>query len=436
MPNALNCRALAAEVVYAVTVEGQSLSSALPYFAAQCPVKDKALLQELSYGVLRWRFRLANICNQLAPKGFSDADQDILELCLVGLYQLIYLRTPEHAAVAETVEAARQLGKDWAAPVVNGILRNFIRQSETLQAAADNNPQVRDSFPKWLYRAVCKDWPAEYETIFQNSNQRPPFTLRVNQSLTNRDDYLALLQQQGIEAIAHETVESAITLPQPIAVEQLPQFDQGWVSVQDAAGQQVAALLDLSDPQPLRVLDACCAPGGKSSHILELAPQSDLVCLDIDAQRLERVSANLSRLQQHATLHCADAAQPDSWWDGVQFDRIVLDVPCSATGVIRRHPDIKQLRRKADMDALIQTQQQLLLALWPLLKQNGLLLYTTCSILKQENELQIEQFVQQTKDARLLNLTTAHGEPMAAQVLPGQQNMDGFFYAKLQKVVA
>lgn len=433
MAKAPHARDLAAECLVQVLVHGRSLADALPPRLEKLPERERGLCQEICYGVARWYPRLEALAGLLLNKPMKQKDQDIHALILLGLYQLGWLSIPPHAAVAETVAAAKRRNKPWASGLVNALLRRYQREQDELeQQLADNDP-AQTAHPAWLLKAIRKDWPEQWPTIIEANNQRPPMTLRVNLGHASREAYLSRLEEAGIGAVANTHVPSAITLEQAVAVDRLPGFANGDVSVQDAAAQLAASLLQLAPGQ--RVLDACAAPGGKTGHILETAADLDVVALDQDARRLERVSENLHRLGKQAQLVAADAADTQAWWDGRPFDRILLDAPCSATGVIRRHPDIKILRRAQDIEQLVLTQRTLLDALWPLLKPGGILLYATCSTLKRENQLQVANFLANREDAEEIPLHESWGIkiPAGRQILAGQDGMDGFYYACLRK---
>jgi 16S rRNA (cytosine967-C5)-methyltransferase len=430
-----NPRLVAARLVHGVVQKGVSLSNLL---AAELAVLDdprqRALAQELAFGTLRWYQRLDAVLGKLLAKPLKHKDSDLHALLLVGLYQLLVLDLPAHAAVSETVEAVRLIGKDWASGLVNGVLRNALRRRPSLLEAADADPRSRWSHPDWWIRRVQQDWPERWQEILEADNQRPPMVLRVNRRQADRDSYLARLQAAGIEARPLPFGETAIELVQPVAVDRLPGFREGAVSVQDAAAQLSAPLLAMEDGQ--RVLDACAAPGGKTGHILEFnARLAGVIALDSDAGRLEKVTDNLQRLRLSADCVCADAGDPHSWWDGRLFDRILLDAPCSASGVVRRHPDIKILRRADDLAALRDQQQRLLDALWPLLAGGGILLYVTCSVFRRENADVVQGFLDRHNDARDLGLDVQWGqaERVGRQLLPGEHGMDGFYFARLIK---
>jgi 16S rRNA (cytosine967-C5)-methyltransferase len=361
-------------------------------------------------------------------------DVDIYSLLLLGLYQLTEIRTPSHAALSETVAAAENLGKPWAKKLINATLRAYLRNETALQAKLMANEAAYTAHPQWLFEAIRYHWPDHWPQIITANNNHPPLGLRINRLQSNRESYLQELEHNGIKAYSIPYTECGVVLDQPCQVSVLPGFFEGRISVQDGAGQRVAPLLKLTPGQ--RVLDACAAPGGKTCHILELEPQLDtLVALDVDAARLERIGDNLKRLQLTAQVVQGDATHPKNWWDGKPFDRILLDAPCSGSGVIRRHPDIKVLRRKDDISRLAALQKRLLSALWPLLAPDGLLLYCTCSILPLENEQQILEFLSTHSNAREHLLQVPWGIPQAAgrQLLTGTEGLDGFYYACLEK---
>ena len=427
----MNTRWVAARVLTKVLQDGQSLTTALDNALKTVESsQDKAFIQALCYGVCRYYHRLDYILDVLIDKPLKVLE--VKALLLIGLYQLKYMRVKPHAAVSETVQAARN--QPWARALVNAVLRNYLRRQDELKGQADSLKTAAVSHPDWLIRQIEHDWPEQVGSILQANNQPPPLVLRVNLSLTNRDNYLALLNEKGIVGNQVNFCPAGIILDKPAPVETLPYFAAGWVSVQDSAAQLAAGLLDV---QPgYRVLDVCAAPGGKTAHLLELHPDlSELVAIDIDGHRLARIGENLHRLNLNATLITADAAKPDGWWDGKQFDRILVDAPCSATGVIRRHPDIKLLRRATDIPVLVELQQAILTAIWPLLQRGGILLYATCSVLKQENEHQVQKFLTVHKDAEALPITAEWGIPCSygRQILTGESTMDGFYYALILK---
>lgn len=430
----MDARTAAAKILHEVIAGGRSLSDAFDdYLEKVQPQSDASLARALSFGTLRWQPRLDVIVNQLLARPLKRKDRDIYCLLLIGLYQLRDMRIPPHAAVAETVSVTRHLGKDWARGLVNGVLRNYQRRQGQIDAAADHHEEALWAHPRWLMDRIKASWPQHWQSILSANNRQPPLSLRVNRTKISRADYIETLNARGIAVEPIAYTHSGVVITQPVEVTELPGFRQGWCSAQDGAAQFAAPLLDMRSGQ--RVLDACCAPGGKTTHLLETEPTIELTAVDKSAQRLSQVEENLARLQQHARLVTGDAAAPGTWWDGRPFDRILLDTPCSATGVIRRHPDIKLLRRTTDIDALADLQQQLLRALWPLLKPGGMLLYVTCSVLAEENHSQISQFLGTHSDAREASLNAAWGHDCThgRQLLPGEHDMDGFYYARLCK---
>lgn len=430
----MNTRAITARALQRVTYQGESLTDVFQHSSIQnLTGRDQAWVRHVCFGAVRWHGRLGAILRELLDKPIKAADKDIECLLRLGLYQIIYQRTPDHAAVSETVQATRALKKAWAGSLVNGVLRRFLREQTAILAQVDQIESAQYSFPTWLADRIKQAWPQDWPAIMQASNQHPPFSLRVNGLLTTREQYLERLKQQQIQAEPIAATEHGIHLPEALAVSELPDFAKGAVSVQDAAAQQAAVLL--APQAQMRVLDACAAPGGKTCHLLERYPQINLVALDNSEKRIQQVYENLTRLNLSAAVKLADAVNLAAWWDGQRFERILLDAPCSATGVIRRHPDIKLLRKKTDIATLQQQQAALLQALWQVLKPGGLFLYATCSILPEENNLQLEQFLKTQPDARVKAIKATWGRELSIgrQILPGEQGMDGFYYALLEK---
>ncbi|WP_432468557.1 16S rRNA (cytosine(967)-C(5))-methyltransferase RsmB [Agarivorans sp. Z349TD_8] len=428
----INARAAAANILFQVVDQGQSLSQMLPRVLPQVVARDHALVKELCFGVLRWLPRFEAVLQQLMDKPLKGKIRNGHFLLMVGLYQLFYMRVPAHAAVSETVSATQQLKLHSLKKLVNGVLRNAERQREQLEPQLTANDSLQFCHPSWITKRLKAAYPQRWQDILSANNQHAPMWLRVNALQGTTLDYQQQLNQLEIGSQHSELAPQALCLEKAQAVNKLPDFAQGAASVQDGAAQMAAALLDAQAGE--RVLDACAAPGGKTCHILELQPQlAELVAVDTEQTRLNRVSENLQRLQLKATLHCADASQPERW-NQQPFDRILLDAPCSATGVIRRHPDIKWLRREADIAELVKLQQQILTALWQHLKPGGVLLYATCSVLPEENYQQIAVFLQQTADAELLPINQNEtAQQPGWQLLPGDNNMDGFYYARLRK---
>jgi 16S rRNA (cytosine967-C5)-methyltransferase len=390
------------------------------------------MTKELCFGVCRHYIRLTMLADLLVAK--RPKAEEVWVLLLMGLYQLQYMKLPDYAVVKETVALLEKIKKTWAKGLVNAVLRTFCRKQHELVASLVNDPQFIYGHPSSLLERLKRAWPMDWQKIALANDDHPPMTLRVNAQSISVSDYLAALTHVGIQAEQHTEVATAITLLTPCDVRTLPGFDEGWISVQDAAAQIAASLLDLKPG--LRVLDACCAPGGKTCHILETEScLAECVALDVDEKRLKRVEENLKRQKLTALVRQGDALQPQQWWDGHLFDRILLDAPCSAIGVIRRHADIKLLRTEREIAAIIQIQHQMLRSLWPLLAPNGIMVYATCSIIPEENEKQMVTFIAEHPDCQVLPMNqewgrhTGHGR----QILPGEQGMDGFFYSVLVK---
>jgi len=422
-------RVLAARVLAQVIGRGRSLkaelATALPSLDDS---RDRALLEALCFAVLRRRTAYDAALAAWMQRPLGVREDELRALLLVGFAQLDALELPAHAALSATVDAARALGKERQAGMVNALLR---------RAQRDGIPPLpaREAFPQWMAEQIEQDWPEQADDIFTASLQPAPLWLRVNRQHGSREAMLEQLEAAGIAAEASELGSDAIRLPVPVAVSALPGFADGALSVQDLSAQQVADALAV--PKGARVLDACAAPGGKSAHLLERDPSLRLLALDIDARRLKRISETFARtgVGEHAQVRAADATDPASWWDGQPFDVILLDAPCSATGIIRRQPDVLLHRRATDIPALVALQARLLDACFGMLAPGGTLLYATCSILRDENQFQIEAFLQRTRGAGFLPLGDAYGHDSWAgrQRLPGEHGADGFFYARLLK---
>ncbi len=430
-----NARAAALDILLGVLHDGRSADAGLAQVSMLlADPRDVSFCRALVYGVLREHRRLAALRDQLLRSPLKTRDQDMAIAIELGLLQLMALEVKPHAAVSETVALARSRGKAWAAKLINAVLRRFQREQQALLAIVDADPGVRWSAPDWLVAQLKQDWPQEWQALLAAQNTRAAMTLRVNQRLTHVADYQAELATVGLEAKPLPGFADALVLAEPAPVDALPGFRQGQCSVQDGAAQLAAGLL--APRAGARVLDACAAPGGKSAHLLE-SSDIELLALDSDAGRLEKVAETLTRLQLTARMQVADAGNPEDWWDGRQFDAILLDAPCSGSGVIRRHPDIKWLRRADDPPKLEAEQKRLLTALWPLLAAGGRLLYATCSVLQRENEGMIKQFMAEHDDAHALALTLPVGREVGYgfQILTGEAGVDGFYYACLEKTV-
>ncbi|MEE9683068.1 16S rRNA (cytosine(967)-C(5))-methyltransferase RsmB [Lelliottia amnigena] len=423
-----NLRSMAASAIEKVVEQGQSLSNILPPLQQKVSDKDKALLQELCFGVLRTLPQQEWLISKLMSRPMTGKQRTIHYLIMVGFYQLLHTRIPPHAALAETVEGAVVIKRPQLKGLINGVLRQFQRQQEELLAEFADSDQ-RFLHPEWLLKRLQKAYPSQWQAIVEANNQRPPMWLRVNRNHHIRDEWLALLETAEMNGFTHDAYPDAIRLASPAPVQSLPGFEQGWVTVQDASAQGCMTYLEPQNGD--RILDLCAAPGGKTTHILEVAPKASVMAVDIDEQRLSRVYDNLKRLGMKAEVKQGDGRTPAQWCGDEQFDRILVDAPCSATGVIRRHPDIKWLRRDRDINELAQLQSEILDAVWPHLKPGGTLVYATCSVLPEENSQQIAAFLKRTSNATLR--TTGTPDKPGIQNLPGAEDGDGFFYAKLIK---
>lgn len=420
-------RIFAARVLDAVLHQGRSLKAelgrALPALADP---RDRALVEAIVFTALRERPRFDAAIGEWMARPPGRRDGVLRALLYAGFAQLDGMRLPAHAAVAATVEAARGLGRAHQAGVVNALLRRALRDG-----LPQGNPA--DAWPAWLRERIQADWPGDAEAIFAASAQPAPLWLRVNRNKVSRDDYLQALGQAGIAANSSSLLPDAVQLDASVVVTKLPGFADGWVSVQDGSAQAVADAL--APPPGARLLDACAAPGGKAAHLFERDGTLRVTALDVDPRRVRRMAEGFERLGVQAHAIAADATRPEAWWDGTRFDAILVDAPCSATGIVRRQPDILLHRREADIDALLGTQSRLLDALWPLLSPGGALVYATCSILREENERQVEALLQRTPDAQVDRLDDRFGRVVGGgrQRLPGENGMDGFFYARLLK---
>jgi len=428
-------RARAASIVAQVALEGRSLDAVLLDDAA-ASAHERGLLRTLCYDSIRWWIRLDALLGRLLSRPGQKLAPEIHALAVVGLCQLLHTDIPAHAAVDETVNAARLLGHSRAAGMINAILRRAQREHATLLAEIDRDMAARAAHPRWLVERIAAGWGEQTETLLAANNARPPFWIRVNRLRSAGADYRKRLEAHGIAVSGSLFKDEALLLERALDVHDLPGFGAGEVSVQDAAAQLAAHLLAARDGE--RVLDACAAPGGKTGHILELTPRLDeLVALDISAERMKRVEDNLRRLNLKATLRIADASEPEGWFDGRSFDRILIDAPCSGTGVIRRHPDIKLLRKPSDIPVMAQRQSQLLTALWPTLKPGGRLLYAACSIVREETTGIVERFLAAHADARDATAVAAIGQSASTErglrIAVGTGGMDGFYYACLEK---
>lgn len=424
-----NPQAISARIISEVISQKKSLSI--------INKNNNNLVQEICFGVFRWFPKLEAIANLFIKNKIKKQDFDIYILILIGFYQINFLRIPNHAAVFETAKAADQLNKSWAKSFINGVLRNYLRNEKKIEEKISSIPSALYSHPDWLLKKFQTDWPDHWLDIVRENNNRPPMILRINSLKISRNNYLKKLEKENIKTVENDflsgILDGAIILYSPCDVKKLPGYLEGEISVQDGAAQLAAELLLLLPGQ--RILDACAAPGGKTTHILEKRLiLSELIAVDNKPNRLNKIKENLMRLGLNAKLILADAACPEAWWDSNMFDRILLDAPCSATGVIRRHPDIKIIRQPEDISEKTNQQLELLNALWPLLKPGGILLYASCSIFPEENAQLLESFLQKTSDAReeIIHADWGIPQPVGRQILPCYE-MDGFFYARLKK---
>jgi len=424
-------RAAAAHVIQAVIHHGRSLDDALAFAASRnrFDTRDHALLSAMVYGVLRNYRRLGWQLEQMMERPLRDAPL-VDALLRVGLYQMHDMRTPDHAVVAATTAAATLLQAEWAGALVNALLRRSQREPERLEPPED--AAIRYSWPNWMVETVRRDWGEQADEILAAGSAQAPMTLRVNRRRMTAADYVARLSQNGRGARQLSGAPDAVVLETPCEVDELPGFTRGSVSVQDASAQLATHLLAAEPHQ--RVLDACSAPGGKAAHILETCPKAHVTALDNDRSRLQRVDETLRRVGLQASLVAADAIDTKRWWDGTPFDRILIDAPCSGTGVVRRHPDIKWLRRVSDVRALARIQQQLLETLWPLLAPGGRLVFATCSILRSEGHEVVNHFLQRHPQAQVQPCDLPVGTPDdAGWRIPPGGDWDGFYYAVLQR---
>jgi 16S rRNA (cytosine967-C5)-methyltransferase len=429
--NHFNLRADAAKVLHQILEEGKSARECLPLAQQPHKEQDKAWLQEMVYGVLRNLPILQFWLRQLLDKPLKNRFKIVEQLIMLGFYQLAFSRVSQHAAVSETVAACQPLNTLAMKGLINAILRTFIREEMSQQEAP--NKQIASGLPKWLYKKLEAEYQDGFADLLTNMQVKAPIWLRVITRKISHAQFAQDLEKAGIEFTDSPGHPEALVLSKGYDVTSLPGFDLGWFAVQDGAAQLAAHYL-----QPLQgesILDCCAAPGGKTCHLIEFQPEiAKTVALEIDEKRAIRIEENLLRLGHNAEIIVGDASTPENWWDGQLFDRVLLDAPCSATGIIRRHPDIKWLRKAKDIDVLVNLQKQILDAIWPLIKPGGTMLYVTCSVLPEENHLQIRDFLSRTSNALLDN--TFYNDSVdkpGKQILPGDQQMDGFYYARLLK---
>lgn len=412
-----------------VITNQHSLSTAIEKYITNAPPEERPQIKSLCYETTRWYLKLRAQIKTALDKQLKPKDEDLEIAIAIGLCELQYTEHPPYAVISETVNLTQPLKKTWAKGLINAILRKCERKE--IQTDFKQNPKIHYAHPQWLIKKIQLAWPQHWQTILENNNEHPPMVIRINQQKITREEYL---KQTHISATPGKSPQS-LYLTTPCPVTALPQFSEGYCSVQDEAAQLTQQLLDIKPNN--KILDACAAPGGKAAHILETQPTVQLTIIDKDETRMKKTHDGLKRLQLPIpTSFTVEAQQTQKWWDKQKFDRILLDAPCSATGVIRRHPDIKLLRQAQDIEALADQQTQLLTALWPLLKPGGILLYVTCSVLPEENSNLIETFISNNTDAKPLptQLPYAIKQKIGCQILPTKNGPDGFYYAKITKL--
>jgi 16S rRNA (cytosine967-C5)-methyltransferase len=434
-PESRQARVVASRILAKVFADQQSLATSMPLeLDLVVDLRERALAQALCYGVMRHYYSLNFILSTLLDKKLKKKDSDVKALILIGLYQLDHMRTPAHAAVSASVESCKELKKAWAKNLVNAVLRRYQREHDKFPELIAADESANNEHPAWLLEILKDEYPQHWQSIIKENNLPPPMSLRVNSRKTDRDSYLKKLQAAGIEAQASNLNQTGIVLTHPMGVEALPDFAEGHVSVQDLAAQLAIPLLEPQAGE--RILDACSAPGGKLAHLLETSPTLEqVIAIEKEPHRFKKLETTLERLGLSAKLIQNDARAVDDWWDKQLFDRILIDAPCSASGVIRRHPDIKYLRTAEDIQNIIVLQAEILDALWPLLRKGGKLLYITCSVFKAENDEQIAAFSKKHNDVNSMPIQATWGmaTKYGRQILPGENAMDGFYYAQLQK---
>lgn len=428
----INVRGLAALAIASLLEERGSLKQSLADSLQQCDEKDKSLLRQICFGTARNYPKLQLIADALLERPIRKSDTHIQALLLVGLYQLLEMRIPSHAAISETVEAAHQLDAQRATGLLNAILRRFDREKDQIIETLYDEPIFLFNHPSWFIEKLKHNWPLFWQEILTQNNHQAPMTIRINEQHVSRETYLSILADIDISAIPCVYSEHGITLTSAVDVTNLPGFDDGHVSVQDEAAQLSASLIAAEEGE--HILDACAAPGGKLCHLLESAKGITVDALEISAKRADRIHENLERLKLNARLIIGDAST-DEWWNSTPYDKILVDAPCSATGVIRRNPDIKILRKAEEILVISNLQLKILNNLWEMLKNGGTLVYATCSIFPQENERLIERFLKQHEDASHIPINAIWGveRPYGRQLFPQPNGHDGFFYATLKK---
>lgn len=429
----IDSRLAATKVLAAILSGNGSLSTQLSRYQHLVRPEQQAHLKELCFGSCRWFPRLNTVALSMLKSPFKEQDMDLYAALITGLYQIDYMNTPDHASVSETVDLAKKFNKEWAVKLLNGVLRRYLREKEAIHSQLAEIPSFKYSQPKWFLKRLQKYWPDYWESIVEESSAHPPMCLRVNQTSVSRETLMQTLENKQISTVSGKYSNSALYLESPISLSDVEEFGLGYFSVQDEAAQLAATLL--SPQANERILDACAAPGGKTGHILEKEPSVNLTAVELEPWRLEKIKENLTRLNLSATLISSDVSQLEAWWDGKLFDKILLDAPCSATGVIRRNPDIKINRKPDDIAELSKIQKNILDSVWQTLKPGGVLLYATCSILPEENTLQISQFLQTHSEATDVKIESDWGvdQEHGKQLFPQRNGHDGFYYCLLKK---
>jgi len=431
----MNVRQLAVQALTPLLNDSSSLKYSLKKQLERCPENQRPFLQELCYGSMRYFPRLNSILSKLVAKPLRSKDSDIKALLIIGLYQLNNLRIAEHAAISETVDVCKSLNKPWATSLVNATLRNFQREKEQLAESLSEDIPFKYNHPDWFVNKLMHNWPDHWIDILKANDDHPPLSIRVNSNIVSRETYANTLIIENIESSPTPFSKTGLTLDKPTDITKLQGFDNGTFSVQDEAAQIAACLINPEDGE--NILDACSAPGGKLLHLLELAKekQTTVQGIELEASRAERIKENFTRLGMDCPLHIADATTQE-WWDKKPFDKILLDAPCSATGVIRRNPDIKLLRKAEDIHSIAKLQKQILENMWAMLKKGGTIVYATCSIFPQENEKIVASFIKNNDDAEHVKIAADWGyeRDFGRQLFPKQKGHDGFYYAMIRKL--
>jgi 16S rRNA (cytosine967-C5)-methyltransferase len=430
----MNARFLAVKTLTPLLSHSGSLKNSLFKHISACPDNQRALMQELCYGTMRHYPRLICILSKLVKKPLKKKDNDIVALLLIGIHQLTNMNIPEHAALSETVDVAKTLKKPWATSLVNAALRNYLRTKPELFEALSSDISFKFNHPDWFIEKLKHNWPEQWQTILSANDQHPPLTIRVDTQCVSRETFKSQLENSGLNSTFTPYSPYGLTFSKPTDVTQIEGFNEGLFSVQDEAAQLAAKLTNPQGGE--NILDACSAPGGKLLHLLELSKgkKTRIQGLELEPSRAKRIEENFNRLNLHCELHVADATK-DEWWDGVLFDKILLDAPCSATGVIRRNPDIKLLRQPEDIHSVAKLQKKILTNLWSMLKPKGEMIYATCSIFPQENERIIASFLKGNTTAKHVIIDAHWGveREFGRQLFPSTGGHDGFYYAKLIK---